>query len=468
MRKCYLKLAFLLVLAACGSPVAPPQPPIPPADRAFLDTLQHRTFNFFWERAHPANGLIPDRWPTPSFSSVAAVGFGLASYPVGIEHNWITRTQGADRVLTTLRFLWKAPQGPQPSGAIGYSGLFYHFLDMQSGTRFETVELSTIDTGLLMAGVLFCGEYFDGTVASEKEIRALADSLYLRVDWQWTVHNPGRISMGWKPETGYIQSEWHGYDEAMILMILALGSPTYPVEPDVWTTYTSSNTWGTFYGQQHVGFAPLFGHQYSHIFIDFRGIQDDYIGAHGIDYFENSRRATLAQRAYAMANSASWGGYGEDVWGLTASDGPVDAELPFKGSPRRFWTYAARGATYEEVRDDGTIAPTAAGGSIPFTPAESIRALKTMRERYGAGIWGQYGFLDSFNPSFTFTSVAVRHGRVIPDLGWFDLDYLGIDQGPIVLMIENYNSELIWKHLRNNPYIITGLKRAGFTGGWLH
>lgn len=466
MRKTSVWLLITGLSGACGSPTAP-QPPIPAADRAFLDTLQQRTFNFFWERANPANGLVPDRWPTPSFSSVAAVGFGLAAYPVGIERGWITRAQGAERTLITLRFLWNAPQGAQPSGVTGHQGLFYHFLDMNTGHRFERVELSTIDTGLLMAGVLFSREYFDGSGAREAEIRNLADSLYRRVNWQWMVNQPTRLSMGWHPESGYIKSDWHGYDESMILHVLALGSPTHPIDPLIWTTYTSTNKWGTFYGQEHVGFAPLFGHQYSHIFIDFRGIQDPYIRARGIDYFENSRRATLAQQRYAIDNPHQWAGYGADVFGLTAADGPVDAELEYRGERRRFWTYSARGASHTEVRDDGTLAPTAAGGSIPFAPEVTIRALRTMRERYGAGLWGQYGFLDSFNPSFTFTDVRLQHGRVIPALGWFDGDYLGIDQGPIVLMIENYRSELIWKYLRRNPYIIQGLRRAGFAGGWL-
>ena len=459
--------AIALVITACQSPVAPVQHPIPVADRAFADTLQERSFRFFWERANPSNGLIPDRWPSPSFSSVAAVGFGLATYPVGIERGWITRTQGADRVLTTLRFLWTAPQGAQASGVIGHNGLFYHFLDMNTGHRFERVELSTIDTGLLMAGVLFMREYFGGSDARESEIRALSDSLYRRVNWQWMVNNPGRISMGWHPETGYIKSEWHGYDEAMILLVLALGSPTFPVDSTIWPTYTSTYRWGTFYGQEHLGFAPLFGHQYSHMFIDFRGIQDAYMRARGIDYFENSRRATLAQRAYAIDNPMGWAGYGADVWGLTAADGPIDAQLTYNGQQRTFWTYSARGASHTEVRDDGTLAPTAAGGAVAFTPELSLRALRTMRERYGAGLWGQYGFLDSFNPSFNFTNVTLQHGRIVPGLGWFDGDYLGIDQGPIVLMIENQRSELIWKHLRRNPYIIAGLQRAGFTGGWL-
>jgi hypothetical protein len=467
MRARVLLLPALFTLTACGSTVAPAQAQLSGAERAFVDTLQERAFRFFWERPNPANGLVPDRWPSPSFSSVAAVGFGLAAYPVGAERGWITRTQAADRVLTTLRFLWRAPQGPQPAGVIGHNGLFYHFLDMQTGHRFEQVELSTIDTALLMAGVLFAGEYFAGSSTQETEIRALADSLYRRVDWRWMVNNPNRISMGWRPERGYIESEWHGYDEAMILFILALGSPTHAVEPSLWRTYTSTNRWGTYYGQEHIGFAPLFGHQYSHIFIDFRGIRDEYARARGIDYFENSRRATIAQRQYAIDNPNRWSGYGADVWGLSAVDGPVDQTRDVNGTPRQFFTYAARGASHTEVRDDGTIAPTAAGGSIVFTPELSVRALRTMRERYGAGVWGHYGFLDAFNPTFQWTDVKLQHGRVIPGLGWFDTDYLGIDQGPIVLMIENWKSELIWKHLRRNPHIVRGLQRAGFTGGWL-
>jgi hypothetical protein len=465
MRRVALLVAFLLSFSACAGHQAT-APTVTPADHAFLDELQQRTFGFFWETTNPQNGLVPDRWPTPSFSSVAAVGFGLPAYAVGVERGYVTRAQAADRVVTTLRFLWRAPQGAAAAGMTGYRGFFYHFLDMNTGHRFERVELSTIDTALLMAGVLFCQEYFGGASPTEAEIRALADSLYYRVEWTWPVNNPGRISMGWHPETGPIEYEWHGYDEAMILMILALGSPTHPVGPEFWSTYTSTNRWGTFHGQAHTGFAPLFGHQYSHIFIDFRGILDDYARSRGIDYFENSRRATLAQRQYAIANPTGWRGYGADVWGLTASDGPVDTVLVVNGAQRRFFTYAARGASHTEIRDDGTIAPTAAGGSIPFAPEYTLRALRTMRERYPQ-LWGQYGFLDAFNPTFQFTGMRLGHGAVVAGVGWFDSDYLGIDQGPILLMAENYRSGLIWEHLRRNPHIVRGLRRAGFSGGWL-
>ncbi len=469
-RLALLLIAFVLLIPACGVQRIPTGPGVSPDD-PFLDTLQHRTFDFFWETTNPRNGLVPDRWPTPSFSSVAAIGFGLTAYGVGIERGYITREQGAERVLTTLRFLWTAPQGPQPAGIAGYRGFFYHFLDMQTGHRFEQVELSTIDTALLLAGALFCQQYFDRDDPREAEIRALADSLYLRIEWDWVdPQQKPRIGMGWHPETGFIPYAYHGYDEAMLLYLLALASPTHPVEPAAWQAYTSTYPWLTFYGQEHVNFAPLFGHQYSHIWIDFRGIQDEYMRGRGIDYFENSRRATLAQRAYANHNPNRWRGYGGDIWGLTASDGPKDTVLVIDGRERQFFSYRARGAAATQIEDDGTIAPTAAGGSVPFAPEITIPALKAMRQRYGDHLFQQYGFLDAFNPTLDFelpAGVRLQHGRIVPGVGWFNDDYLGIDQGPILLMIENYRSELVWRYMRESPYIVRGLCRAGFSGGWL-
>jgi hypothetical protein len=464
----FVVAALVLSIGACAP--ADPSIALPGSrggDEAFLDTLQHRTFQFFWETTNPRNGLVPDRWPTPSFSSVAAVGFGLTAYPVGIERGWITREQGIERVLTTLRFLWNAPQGPEPTGVSGYRGFFYHFLDMETGHRYGTVELSTIDTMLLLAGALFCREYFERADPREAEIRALADSLYLRVEWSWVDPQAPLIGMGWHPESGFIPHSYRGYDEAMLLYLLALGSPTHPVGPESWEAYTSSHPWADFYGQQHVNFAPLFGHQYSHVWVDFRGIRDAYMRGRGIDYFENSRRATLAQREYAMDNPMRWRGYGADVWGLTASDGPKDTVLVLNGEQRQFWSYRARGAAATRVEDDGTLVPTAAGGSIPFAPEITIRALRTMREQYGEHLWGEYGFFDAFNPTFQWTDVPLTHGRVVPGVGWFDTDYLGIDQGPILLMAENHRTELVWRYMRRNPYLVSGLRRAGFTGGWI-
>ncbi len=461
---------LILAATACTTaqvsraPVQPAQ--ITPRQTAFLDTLEQRTFNWFWEKTNPVNGLTPDRWPTKSFSSVAAVGFALTAYPIGIERGYVTRTAAADRVLTTLRFMYRAPQGPQATGVIGYKGFFYHFLDMETGNRFEQVELSTIDTSLLLAGVLFCQSYFTNPNSTETSIRAYADSLYERVDWKWAQVRTPLVSMGWKPESGYIEADWHGLNEAIILNILALGSPTHPVDVAAWDEYRSTYVWDDFYGFEHINFAPLFGHQYSHVWLDFRGIHDAYTKTKGIDYFENSRRATQSQRAYAIANPGGWKDYGPNLWGLTASDGPLDTTIVIDGKRRQFWTYTARGAAAREIRDDGTLVPTAAGGSIPFAPEITIPALVAMRERYGDNLFSTYGFLDSFNPTFD-VDLKPQHGRVVRGLGWFDTDYLGIDQGPIIAMIENYRTGLVWRVMRTNPHIVRGMKRAGFTGGWL-
>ncbi|GAC1656817.1 MAG: glucoamylase family protein [Gemmatimonadaceae bacterium] len=438
----------------------------------FLDDLEQRTFRWFWDTTNPRNGLVPDRWPTKSFSSIAAVGFALSAYPVAAERGWVPRAQAADRALTTLRFFYTAPQTPDASNVTGFKGFYYHFLDMETGYRFRTVELSTIDTALLLAGALAAQSYFDGPGPTETAVRAYADSMYRRADWTWAEQSMAPlVSMGWTPEqTTPGTWGWRGYDEAMLLYVLALGSPTHAIEPAAWSAWTATYKWGTYYGLSHVGFAPLFGHEYSHIWIDFRGIGDAFMREKGLDYFENSRRATYAQRAYAIANPNRWRAYGSDVWGLTACDGPFDATLTADGVPRRFYGYAARGADFTEVRDDGTIAPTAAGGAIPFAPEIALPALKAMRDRWGDKLYTRYGFLDAFNPTLTpdvAGTTKLQNGTLYPQLGWVDGDYLGIDQGPILLMIENYRSGLLWRVMRRNPYIVKGLQRAGFAGGWL-
>jgi hypothetical protein len=461
-------LAASLLLASCAPAPAPKQPAAAaPAADPFLDTLEERTFRFFWDSASPNNGLVPDRWPSVSFSSIAAVGFGLTAYPVGVERGYVTREQARERTLVTLRFFWTAPQGPAPSGMTGHRGFFYHFLDMERGQRWgKDVELSTIDTALLIGGVLAAAEYFDGAHPDEQEIRRLADALYRRVEWDWFQRESPLVTMAWWPEKQHGESRYEGYDEAMLLYVLALGSPTHPIRAEAWPAFTSTYAWGEFYGHEHLNFAPLFGHQYSHIWIDTRGIQDEYMRGKGIDYFENSRRATLSQRAYAIDNPMRWKGYDGDVWGLTASSGPADATHTIDGVERTFHTYWARGAAGKDIRDDGTIAPTAAGGSIPFAPEETIAALKAMRDRYGEHVFRSHGFVDAFNPTLD-REIPLEQGRVVPGVGWFEDDYLGIDQGPIVLMIENHRSGLIWRLMKKNPHVVRGLCRAGFTGGWL-
>lgn len=411
---------------------------------------------------------MPDRWPTPSFSSIAAVGFGLTVYAVGVERGWITRQQARERTLATLEFFRQAPRGPEPSGRTAYRGFFYHFLDMETGQRFKDTELSTIDTTLLLAGALFSQSYFDRDHPEERRIRELAEELYREADWSYFQVRPPMISLAWRPERGFSKWDWRGFNEAAILYILALASPTHPVDPSAWTDWTKSYHWAGFYGYEHINFDPLFGHQYSHVWIDFRVIQDDYLHEKGIDLFENSRRAVYSQRVYAMDNPGRWRGYGENVWRLTACDGPGDAKAVIDGLERQFHGYWARGAAATAIRDDGTISPTAAAASIPFAPEIVTPAIEEMKRRYGRLLYQQYGFLDSFNPTLrSDPGFKNLRGSIDPELGWIDGDYLGIDQGPIVLMIENYRSELIWKVMRRNPHIIRGLRRAGFRGGWL-
>jgi len=432
-----------------------------------LETIEQRTFNWFWNSTNPENGLVPDRTPEKHFSSVAAIGFGLTSIPIGIERGYISREEGIDRILTTLHFLKNLPQGDDAVLDSGYKGFYYHFLHMDSGKRYQQVELSTIDTALCMMGVLFCQSYFEGDSESEVEIRNLAEELYSRVQWSWAVQKDALISMGWTPEQGFLDAEYKGYDEAMFLYLLALGSPTYPVSEDSWNDFVKTNRWESFYGQEHIVFAPLFGHQYAQSWIDFRGIQDAFIKAYGIDYFENSRRAVYAQQAYAIDNPMGWKDYSATIWGLTACDGPEDATHECSGEQRRFFTYRARGADADYICDDGTIAPTAAAACLPFAPEIVIPALEEMLQGYSDNVFNQYGFVDAFNPSYEFEDAVPEKGTVVPGMGWFDSDQLGIDQGPILLMLENYRTGFVWNVFKRNPHIQRGLRRAGFTGGWL-
>jgi len=454
---------------------------LPKQQQMMLDDLEKRTFEYFRDSANTANGQIPDHWPrSPEgdyFSSIAAVGFGLTSYGIGVERGWMKRSEAVKRTLATLRFFHNAAQSDLPDAA-GNHGFFYHFLDMSTGQRYHAkgwVELSSVDTSELVAGVLFCMSYYDRNTADEKEIRQLADDVYRRVDWKWFTDGSPLIEGGWTPEgKRFDLNYYHGYSEAMMMYVLALGSPTHALEPESWTKWTETydKTWGVFQGQEHLGGGPLFWHQFGHVWIDFRGIQDDYMRKRGIDYFTNSQRATLSQREYAIHNPMQWKDYGADIWGLTACNGPRAATLPgeidrYVSDPKTFYGYIARGVGLSYTVDDGTIAPTAAIASIAFVPEIVIPAIVEMKRRYGDYVYTRYGFVDAFNPSFTFTDRPVRTGRVIPTIGWVDTSYVGIDQGPIVAMIENYRSDFVWKVMRKNAYLRQGLKRAGFTGGWL-
>jgi hypothetical protein len=461
-----LAAAFLLFLGCAAGPARAGKPAKGLSDSGFLDLVEQRTFRFFWDTADPVTGLVPDRHPSPSFASTAAVGFGLTAYVVGVERGYVTRAQAADRVLRTLRFLERAPQGDAPRGMAGHKGFFYHFLDMKTGLRFQQVELSTIDTAILMAGGLTCQSYFSGPDPREAEIRAIVDHLNGRIDWTWAMPRGKGVALGWTPEGGFITYDWTGYNEAMILLVQALGSTAHPAPEALWPEFTRHYVWAPFQGQEHVSFGPLFGHQFSQVWLDLRGVRDATMAAKGLDYAENTRRATYAQRAYAMANPGKWKGYGPDMWGFSACDGPADITLDAAGARREFRTYAARGVCAQGILDDGTLTPNAPAGSLPFAPEICLPALREMAARFGDHLFSTYGFLDSFNETFP-AGTPVRHGRVAPGLGWVDTDYLGIDQGLILAMVENYRSGLIWKLLRTNPTILRGMRRAGFRGGWL-
>jgi len=461
LNRALLILCLLCLVGKLQSQIPSPQPIGTEKPPFSLDEVQKRHFLYFWELASPTTFQVPDRYPRDDFSSIAATGFGLSAYLVGAERGWITRAQAAERVLNTLKFLKNLPQGPEATGVAGFHGWFYHFLNTQDALRFKTVELSSIDTGLLMAGVLSCMTYFDQNNSAERAIRDTADFLYRRVEFDWYLNEQNRLSMGWFPERGFLASEWRGYNEAMVLNIMALGSPTHPVPAQLWEKWCESYFRAEFKGQDHVNFGPLFGHQYSHCWIDFRGIQDAYMKRAGFDYFENSRRATHSNRQYCMDNPLKFKGYGPNVWGLTAGDGP-DAEMQHNGKKIFCPGYGARGVAVDYLDDDGTIAPTAAISSMPFAPEVCLPALEEMWRRWPVG---PYGFFDGYNETFTDLTKSPNAQAGYPF--WVDRDQLGIDQGPIVLMIENYRSGLLWNLMRKNPYIIAGLKRAGFTGGWI-
>src|SRR5437016_11890585 len=417
-RRRLLEAILAVPLAACRTrtPATPLDlPPLSPD--ALIADLERRAFDFFWETTDAGTGLTLDRWPTPSVCSIAAVGFALTAYVAGVERRFITREQARARVLATIRFFHDAPQGAAATAVSGYRGFYYHFLDVKTGTRFHACELSTIDTTLLLAGMLHCQAWFDGADANEALIRSLVDEIHARVDWTWFQARPPLVAMSWTPEDGFSTYDWKGYNEASLLYLLALGSPMHPVGADAWAGWTSTyetspvSGWVTEYGQTYLRFPPLFGHQFTQCWVDMRGIADAYMKGKGIDYFENSRRATYAQQGYAIANPEGWAGYGRDIWGITACDGPGDASRAWNGKLRRFHGYAGRGEGGAHTYDDGTIAPYGAGASIAFAPEIVLPALAAMYERYGRAIYGRYGFY-AFNQSFSFTDVRTE-GRVV-------------------------------------------------------
>lgn len=422
-----------------------------------LETLQRETFDYFLHEANPTNGLIIDKtsanWP----ASIAATGLALAAYPVGVERGFMSRDDAMTRTLTTLRFFWSSEQSLERD-ATGYKGFYYHFLDFQTGRRAWQSELSTIDSSFLFAGALMAKAYFNAETQGEREIRALADAIYQRADWVWAQNHGATVTHGWKPETGFLDFRWKGYDEALLLYVLGLASPTHPLPEASYEAWMSTYRWDHCYGYDYLYAGPLFTHQFSHVWIDFRGIQDEFMRAKGLDYFENSRRATYVQRQYAIENPRKFLGYGTNCWGITASEGPGPETVNLAGIERTFFDYLGRGVPYGP--DDGTLAPWAVVASLPFAPEIVLPAINYCIHEAELKKHNSYGFKAAYNPTY-----PGKPGT--PHRWWVSPWHFGINEGPVVLMIENYRSGLPWQLMRGCSYMQSGLKRAGFTGGWL-
>ena len=314
---------------------------VPPTDQD-LDRLRLTTIEYYIHETNPANGLIRDKTDPAAPCSIAAVGLGLAAIPVLVERGVISREFAPEIALRPLRFFHDSPHGPEPDST-GYKGFYYHFLDMKSGRRVWECELSTIDSAFLFAGMLTCASYFDGDSESEAEIRRLAETLYRRADWQWALNGGAALSHGWKPETGFIPHRWTGYDEGLLLYLLGLGSPTFPLPAESYAAYCSTYQWKKIYGRELLYSGPLFTHQLSHLWIDFRDLRDAFMREHGTDYFQNSRQATYVHQEYAMRNPLEFAGYGKLCWGVTATDGPGWEKRMVDGIERQFYDYYARG-----------------------------------------------------------------------------------------------------------------------------
>lgn len=387
-----------------------------------LGMVQEQAFRFFEKEHNPENGLVHDRASNQegghenSPASIAATGFALTVYPVAVERGWMNRAAAYALTVRTLEFfLNDAPQ---------HNGFFYHFLNRQTGERVNHSELSPIDTALFLAGALFAAEYFDDT-----KIRELVRKIYERVDFPWMLNHGKHFALAWSPEAGFSRQRWDHFDESILLYVLAIGSPAHPVPADSW--HTILRPVGSYQNYRLIQMPPLFVHQYPHIWLDLRNKNDGTV-----DYFQNSVNATLANRAFCMEQAAKFSGYGPNFWGLTASEGPAGYRA--YGAPPG-WTAAF----------DGTIAPTACGSSIVFTPEESMACLENIYNQYGDKMWGRYGFADAINVGKNWVSDKV----------------LAIDQGPLLLMIENYRTGFVWKFMSQSEPVQKAFEKIGFRNG---
>lgn len=444
-------------------PAASVDKPLSPADEAMLDGLQRAAFDYFVQHGSRSNGLVADTSRPGSHASIAVVGFALSAYPVGVERGWMTRAEALQRSLAVLRFFRDSDQSGTPEST-GHKGFYFHFLHMDSGQRAWRCEVSLIDTALLLAGMLTAAAYFTAATGEEAELRALADTLYQRVDWCWAQPAGAAVVHGWKPGSGFLNYGWEGYSEALLLYALGLGSPTHALNDASFPAWTGTYQWENLYGIDFLYAGPLFIHQFSHAWIDFRGIRDCFMREKRCDYFENSRRATYVQREYAIRNPRRFVGYDEDGWGLSAGDGPSAPRQRVAGRRQSFFGYAARGVPYGP--DDGTISGPSVLSSLVFAPELVLPALRRMLARGAApddGVVRASGYNDTVRVG-TPVGRAAQGKRAA---GWVSEGSFGLDQGMIVLMVENFRSGLLWRLLRGSVPIRAGLHRAGFRGGWL-
>ena len=410
--------------SSCGSrsktlKTAPPSSPYQGTDEQLLDEIERSAFAFFWEQAPAATGQVKDRAKAVGFdnytmASIAATGFGLTALCIGDRRGYGNSSEIKDRVLKTLQFVKSSVQGQ--------NGWFYHFVDMNTGARVGKCELSSIDTSLLLCGILTCRQYY----SSDQAITELATQIYEAIDFTWMLNGGSALAMGWHPETGFIDSRWDHYCELMMIYLLGIGSTTHPLPVESWNAFSRPEI--QFQSFKYISGDPnLFTHQYSHAWFDFRKKKDAYT-----DYFENSATATKAHKAFCMSLHGEFPDYAENLWGVSASD-YAKGYTAWGGPPRR-------GPL------DGTIVPYAPAGSLPFVPAECLAVLRNIRSTFGAKAWGRYGFVDSFNP--------------LAD--WYNPDILGIDQGVTMLMAENYRTGFVWDTFMRNPEVQNAMTAVGF------
>lgn len=421
-----------------------------------LEKLQKQTFSYFWNESSPANGLTAERTAPDCPASIAATGLALTCMPIGVERGFISRGMAAGRVLATLRFFMTSSNGPQPE-ATGYRGFYYKYLDLNKGRRAKLSEISFLDSAILFAGMLASALYFDNKNTDESEIRELADELYIRADWQWALDGGDTVLHGWKPEHGFMKCGWKGYDEAMIMYILGMGSPTSALPEKSFTRWTSSYEWINFFGHEYLYAPPFYVHQLPHVWIDFRGIRDEFMQEKDLDYFGNSTRASLVQYQYALENHMKFDGYGKYFWGITASDGPGPALMNIRGTDREFYGYARRGVPFGP--DDGTISPWSAVAALPFVPELVLPTIDYLLSETDLNSINSYGFRSAFNPTFS----SKPHNPH----GWRSPCHFAMNQGPALALIENYRTGFLWELFKESQYIRNGLTKAGFKGGWL-